>query len=1313
MTGGTLTGSTEFLVGIDQNGAPTPTQGLANLIDGTIATANMAIGRNGGNGILNAFGGRILVSNELNLGGGGGIGELNVDGGNVNVNGWTTLGRDGGNGNGTINVSNGGIFTHNQTGGGDLLLGWTPGSKGTVNVTTGGKVTYNWWVRLAVDPGSEGTLTIDGEGSEFAQAASTDTRFSVGEGGTGNLNVNNGGRLIVANGLGVGWDIDGNQASVGNMSVANGNVRIGGEFNIGYNQAAQGTVTMDGGTISSSNFFVVGRAGNGTYSQISGHAWTTDNELRVGNDASGVGVFNMVGGSFQARFHAMIGEAGNGTLNLDGGYFGLGCDVGTLFIGHLNGSSGKINMTGGLITADAGSVEFNTQGGALVSTFDLNGGVLDTNFINNPTGNSTAQFNIDGGTIRAASNEADYFRGFASSQVSIGAGGLTFDTDSSTVTINMALSGAGGLTKSGFGQLNLVRNQLYTGNTTVRSGILNLDFTNAVSPNDIVANAGLVLGGGTLRVTTSAAVNIQNFTGTTINSGASRVEVTEASGGTGVITLGALARTSAGGTVDFSQPAVGAIATTTTNTNGILGGYATVNGVTWALNDGSGKVVGLADAAYDLGAFTAAKNFDTLRNGGGIVSGGSVNSLRFGRNAADTIGLNSNLVVGSGGILVSSAVGANGSTIGSAAAETLTSGNGQDLVVIQNNTGGNLVIGSQITGAIGLTKSGPGTLVLGNSANDYTGGTYINAGVIAINADSALGDVNGDLTFAANTLNSAGVLATLSTMTLAPTRAITLNSGGGGFSVAGGTTLTINQAISGDGGLAKIGAGTLVLGGANTYAGDTAIFEGDLQVTGSVAATGQFQADGDLNVTGPAASITLGGALRVARLAGSSVDLSISGTGAFIQAGDVTIGGAGNGTATLSGGGVLTACCGMIVGHQGGSSGNVTINADSAVFAQQSLVLGQDGGASGTVTVTDGDLSVGGQFRVGGNGTGLLTLNGDSKVEFGTMDIANNGTGTVEINGTSTFIGRPEPGKGYINVGSGNTGPALVRQTGGTASFNSWMTIGYQGGSNDPANSQYVVSGGTLTSNAGIEVGTDHGGTLNISGTAAVNVGAVSIGTYGDRGSGTAGNGLTTISGGSLTANEINVGHNANNGGMISNGVFAQTGGNTTVNGTFFVARNTNTTGTANLGGGTLSVNSIQRGGGTAALNFNGTTIRANRDEGNFINNFDASNSEVQAGGAIFDTNGHSVKVATSLDGPGALTKLGLGTLTVSGTSAFAGGVQLNEGTLSIRNDNALGTGTLVANGGTHLIRQCWRRRHGRREGLCHQCIRYHKPDPC
>lgn len=127
-----------------------------------------------------------------------------------------------------------------------------------------------------------------------------------------------------------------------------------------------------------------------------------------------------------------------------------------------------------------------------------------------------------------------------------------------------------------------------------------------------------------------------------------------------------------------------------------------------------------------------------------------------------------------------------------------------------------------VAGPGAFTKTGAGTLIFTGS-NDYTGGSEINEGTLAVNGDRNLG--TGPYSFNGGTLESlaagGGIISA---------KAITLNAGGGTFSSDAGTNSTLSGTISGGGALTKKGPGTLFLTGANTYSGGPNINAGTLVV---------------------------------------------------------------------------------------------------------------------------------------------------------------------------------------------------------------------------------------------------------------------------------------------------------------------------------------------------------------------------------------------------------------------------------------------------------------------------------------------------
>ena len=133
-----------------------------------------------------------------------------------------------------------------------------------------------------------------------------------------------------------------------------------------------------------------------------------------------------------------------------------------------------------------------------------------------------------------------------------------------------------------------------------------------------------------------------------------------------------------------------------------------------------------------------------------------------------------------------------------------------------------------------------------------------------------------------------------------------------------------------------------------------------------------------------------------------------------------------------------------------------------------------------------------------------------------------------------------------------------------------------------------------------------------------------------------------------------------------------------------------------NLDGGTLSVGRIIRAntstGIDAVLNFNGGTLQARQDSTTFIGDLGLFTAVVQAGGALIDTQAFSVTIAAPLvhDSAlgavldGGLTKIGAGTLTLSGASTYTGGTFVKNGTLALGggNDRLFAGGSLTLGDG-------------------------------
>jgi autotransporter-associated beta strand protein len=239
---------------------------------------------------------------------------------------------------------------------------------------------------------------------------------------------------------------------------------------------------------------------------------------------------------------------------------------------------------------------------------------------------------------------------------------------------------------------------------------------------------------------------------------------------------------------------------------------------------------------------------------------------------------------------------------------------------------------------VNLVKSGSGMLtVLGpDTGYEFNGKTTINGGTVAIGGENWIG--KNPAAFAADHLKLDGgaLRATASFAIDDANRGITLGSAGGTFESDPGTTLTIAKVITGAGGLAKAGAGTVELTAVNDYSGATVVSGGTLRVSGSLAASPAVTVKigatlgGTGNVNG-AVTVENGGTVApggsVGTLTVGSLALSDSSTNAFelaatnssdkvIVTGDLTLDGVLNVTSLVgftNGTYILMTCSGNLL----------------------------------------------------------------------------------------------------------------------------------------------------------------------------------------------------------------------------------------------------------------------------------------------------------------------------------------------------------------------------------------------------------------
>jgi autotransporter-associated beta strand protein len=367
-----------------------------------------------------------------------------------------------------------------------------------------------------------------------------------------------------------------------------------------------------------------------------------------------------------------------------------------------------------------------------------------------------------------------------SAPITLGAN-LAFTEEAGTLSLGGAIGGSHNLTQGAggtAGTLVLGGSNTYSGTTTVSAGTLSISADSNLGAAPGSATPGsLTLNGGELATTASFTLNANRgislgASGDTIDT----IDTIDVAGGT---------------TLTYNGIAAGSGSLAETDTGTLVLGHAnTYTGVT-----------GLFSGTLQLGASNAIPSTSD------VIDDGTLNLDGHG----DTIG-----ALSGGGTVTSSVAGSVTLTVGATNNSNVFSG------VIQNGSG-----------TLALTKAGTGVETL-SGADTYTGVTTINAGTLSISADNGLGTAPGSATAGSLVLNG-GTLGTTATFTLNANRGISLGASGGTIDVANGTTLTYSGIAAGSGNLTLTDAGTLALGGANTYTGTTTISAGTLQVGASNA----------------------------------------------------------------------------------------------------------------------------------------------------------------------------------------------------------------------------------------------------------------------------------------------------------------------------------------------------------------------------------------------------------------------------------------------------------------------------------------------
>jgi autotransporter-associated beta strand protein len=562
-------------------------------------------------------------------------------------------------------------------------------------------------------------------------------------------------------------------------------------------------------------------------------------------------------------------------------------------------------------------------------------------------------------------------------------------------------------------------------------------------------------------------------------------------------------------------------------------------------------------------------------------------------------------------------------------------------------------------------------------------GRYILNGGLLILSSLSEGSGTAAFGFSGGTLQASSGFSASLPMTFG-------TSGGGATFDTGGYTVTLGGALSGPGGLMKVGSGALFLSGTNTYTGGTTIAAGTLvfassqaiggsgaNVTanyGATAAAGYPIDQNFLNRLTPSSSgvaalaADSGNALNFARFA----NLRLGATGTANYSGILTP----SGTTYLLGGG------GGVLTVSGPLNGANSLDVDTNGTPAGTVIIPGPTSYTGTTQVSDGTLVLEGpnassSFTAGNGGTLLVsgaTLNlnwSSARAAAGGIVAYQNatinggylrgpGTHSVLPGGTSYFNGVTT----YNSTAFQQNGPAVFTNftNGGQLANNGAMT--WDGGMNT-ASGQFAVNSlaniddwtndGLLTVNSG--------GTLNNSQSDLVSGG---------------GSQITINQGGQLNTNSDGSGSALDlHGSLLVN--------NGTITGTTNVYYGSTVQGTGVFGpinlfdGGTLAI-SPSAGPFASSLIVSGGSITG---AGQF-----AVSATIHDATLVAPTPADLLVLSGNMSGDGSITKLGAGTVVLSaGSNTFTGGTNVEAGTLIVTNSEAIPNGTSVTVGaGASLI---------------------------
>jgi autotransporter-associated beta strand protein len=1019
-------------------------------IEGDVAGAYSANSDYTVNGILESYtgsGGFSMTMGALN-----GSGNVYNTGSGANQTTTLTVGATGNSGSFSGNINNGAW--------GSQKTALTKSGAGTQ--TLSGVNTYT-----GVTTVSAGALNYSGTLGVSPATAAAQINVGVAGGGNATLNIQSG----------------------ANIRMNNANILAGNGTTV---PVGDGFVFQSGSsTITGMNQLQLGAAGSGAsygYYNLSGSASVSLGELDLGGfNGAAVGVLDISAGTMNVSAWCVPsrGTGGAGILNLTGGTFNFTGAAGQFSANWNGGTVGTavINVANASLIASPADVNMMQTGGSgkLGEINLLSGGLMQVHSITPGSATGTSSVNFNGGTLKANTANTTFI-GANNTAVNVYGGGGTIDNNGIAITIPKALLapagnginsavtftggsgyvGAPAVTISGGGGTGAA------GYATISGGAVNgIVVTCPGTGYTSVPTVTLTGGGYSSAATATAPTPSANTSGGMVFTGSGTTTLSTANTYTGTTTV-------SNGTLVISGSLAGGatVAGGTLNVSGTVSGAVSVNG--GSLTVAGGTVSGAVTVNPGGAIIPSTGNFSSLVT---LSAGNSAVNLQDG--SATTTTFANGLTLNNGNVLdfdlgsssdqiyVSGTFTHNGTatinltfisgfsattyTLISDAANDINSTNGFMLGTVPSgfsavlgNSGGALTVT--------LTQNAPNTAYwkggLGNAWNTVSGGnanwttdaagtvnTVVPPGTPTAVTFAATGAANFSTVLGANFVINDLTLSAANNVTIAgPTNSLTLVAGLVNASTAlnnlisvsnlvlgtsqtfendSANPLTVSSLISGSSALTIAGTGTVVLTSTNNnYNGGTTISAGTLQL-----------GDGTTSNGAVSGTVTDNSVLVFANPAAQTFSGTIGGGGQLVKA--------GAGVLTLPS--ANTYSSGTIV-----SNGTLQLNINTAA-------------GPGTITVNS-NLNL--NISTAGNGSLANTVNGGGNINV-----------LLAGNNATTFAGDMSGFTGAIKVASsGGLGSKATIQS-GAVNLNSAASI-------------TVSNGGTFfTENATVAA------TINVSGT--------------------------------------------------------------------------------------------------------------------------------------------------------------------------------------------------------------------------------------